>query len=126
MCIILILVSAIITLLIGPTMTMSSDLLRTLAIASSSVVICLTSLKIGFAVGAVLGMVLLVCTSLKLIVLKLTLSLASASFCQTSKLSVTTLTIKRSTAMILTWGSIIIIVVIIIRAIICVGFICLL
>ena len=111
-------------------MTMSSNLLRTLATALSSVVICLISLKIGFAVSAVLSMVLLICTSLKLIVLKLTLivlrSLASAYLCEASKLSVTALTIERSAATILTWGSIIIIVVIIVRAIISVGFICLL
>ena len=111
-------------------MTASSGLLRTPATALSSVVICLTSLKIGFAVGAVLSTVLLICASLKLIVLKLMLiilrSLASASLCEASKLSVTALTIERSAATILTWGSIIIIVVIIVRAIISIGFVCLL
>ena len=130
MCIILILVSTIVTLVIGPTTTTSSDLLRTPAMAPSSVVICLISLKIEFAVSAVLSTVLLICASPKLIVLKLTLivlrSLASASLCEASQLSVTTLTIERSAAMIWTWGSIIIIVVINVRAIISIGFVCLL
>ena len=111
-------------------MTVSSDMLRTPAITSSSVVICLISLKIGFAVSAVLSIILLICTSLKLIVLKLALivlrSLASASLCEASKLLITALTIERSMAMILTWGSMIIIVVIIVRAIISIVFICLL
>ena len=111
-------------------MTMSSKLLRTSAMASTSVAICLISLKIGFAAGAVLSTVLLKCASLKSIILKLTLiilrSLVSVSLSETSKLSVTTLTIERSVAMILTWGSIIVIVIIIIRAIIHVHFICLL
>ena len=112
------------------TMATSSKLLRTLAMASTSVVICLTSLKIGFAVVAILNTVLLICASLKLIVLKLMLiilrSLASVSLCETSKLSITALTIKRSAATILTWDSIIIIVIVIVRAIICVSFVCLL
>ena len=130
MCIILILVSAIVTLVIGPTTAVSSDMLRTLAMALSSVVICLISLKIGFVVSAVLSTILLICTSLEPIVLKLVLivlrSLTFASLCEASKLSITTLTIKRSAATILTWGSIIIIVVIIVRAIISIVFICLL
>ena len=111
-------------------MTTSSKLLRTLAMALASVAICLISLKVGFEVVAVLSMVLLKCASLKSIILKLTLtilrSLASVSLCETSKFLVTTLTIKRSGALTLTWGSIIIIVIIIVRAIICISFICLL
>ena len=111
-------------------MTASSKFLRTPAMASASVAICLISLKIGFAASAVLSMVLLKCASLKSIILKLALiilrSLAFVSLCETSKLSVTALTIKRSVALILTWGSIIIIVIIIVRAIICVSFVCLL
>ena len=130
MCIILILVSAIIALIIGPTTTASSDMLRTLASAPSSVVICLISLKIGFAVSTILSTILLICTSLKSIVLKLVLivlrSLASASLCEASKLLITTLTIERSAATIWIWGSIIIIVVIIVRALISIVFICLL
>ena len=130
MCIILILVSAIIALLIDPTMTTSSDVLRTPASALSSLVICLISLQIGFVVSAILITILLICTSLKSIVLKLALIglryLAFASLCEASKLSITTLTIEMSAAMIWIWGSIIIIVVIIVRAIISIVFICLL
>ena len=111
-------------------MATSSKLLRIPAMASTSVVIYLTSLKMGFVVVAILSMVLLICTSLKSIVLKLTLiilrSLASVSLCETSKLSITGLTIKRSVATILTWGSIIIIVLVIVRAIIHISFVCLL
>ena len=96
--------------------------------ASASLAICLISLKVGFAVVAILSMVLLKCASLELIVLKLTLtilrSLASVFLCETSILSVTALTIKGSVASILAWGCIIIIVIIIVRAII--SFICLL
>ena len=130
MCVILILVRAIVTLIIGPTMTASSELLKTPATTLTSVVIWLTSLKVRFVDVAILHMVLLICTSLKSIILKLMLiilrSLASASLCETSKLTVTTLNIKKSAAMTLTWGSIIIIVIIIVRAILCVRFICLL
>ena len=130
MCVILILIHSIATLIIGPTTTMSSKLLKTPATALASVAICLISLKIGFAAGAILSTVLLKCTSLKSIILKLMLiilrSLASVSLCETSKLLVTALTIQRSVAMILTWGSIIVIVIIIVRAIIHVRFICLL
>ena len=111
-------------------MTASSKLLWTLAMALASVAICLISLKIGFAAGAVLSMVLLKCASLKSIILNLTLiilrSLTSVLLCKTSKLSVTALTIKGPVASTLTWGSIIIIVIIIVRAIICINFICLL
>ena len=111
-------------------MTASSKLLRTPATASASVVICLISLKVGFAIVAVLSMVLLKCTSLKSIVLKLMLtilrSLASVPLCETSKLLVPALTIKGSVASTLTYGSVIIIVIIIVRAIICISFICLL
>ena len=64
--VVLILIRSIATLIIGPTMTTSSKLLRTLATASTSVAICLISLKIGFAAGAVLSTVLLKCTSLKI------------------------------------------------------------
>ena len=127
---ILILVITIVTLVIGPTMTVSSNMLRTPATASSSVLVCLISLKIGFVVGAVLIMIILICTSQKPLVLKLTLiilrSLASASLCDAFKLLITALTIKRSVALILTWGSVIIIVVIIIRTIIQIGSFCLL
>ena len=111
-------------------MSASSKLLGTPATSLASVAICLISLKVGFVVVAVLSMVLLKCASLKLIILKLMLtilrSLASVSLCETSKLSVTTLTIKGSAASTLAWGCIIIIMIIIVRAIICISFICLL
>ena len=110
-------------------MTVSSKLLKTLAMVYASVTICLISLKVGFAIIAVLSTVLLKCTSLKSVILKLTLtilrSLASVSLCETSKLSVPTLTIKGSAASTLTCSSVSIIVIIIVRAIICINFICL-
>ena len=88
------------------------------------------SLKIGFAVIAILSTVLLVCASLISIILKLMLTmlrcLASVSLCETSELSVTALTSKRSMASTLTWGIVVIIVIIIVRAFICIRFICLL
>ena len=99
MSIVLILVIVII-LVIGPTMTASSCLLRTPATASTSVGIWLISLEIGFAVATVLITAALVCASLKPLVLKLTLivlrSLASALLCEASELSAITLTSKRS------------------------------
>ena len=83
MSIVLILVIVIITLVTGPTMTASSHVLRTLAMASSSVGIWLVSLEIGFVVAAILITATLICASLKPIFLKLALivlrSLASAS-----------------------------------------------
>ena len=103
MSIVLILVIVII-LVIGPTMTTSSCLLRTPAKALSSVGICLISLEIGFVVVTILIMVTLICASLEPIVLKLVLivlrSLASASLCEASELSATALTVKRSAASI--------------------------
>ena len=111
-------------------MTASSKLLRTPATASASVAICMISLKVGFAIVAILSTVLLECASLKSIILKLTLtilrSLASVLLCETSKLLAPTLTIKGSVALTLTYGSVSIIVIIIVRAIICISFICLL
>ena len=89
---------------------------------SSSVGIRLISLEIGFVVATVLITATLICASLKPVVLKLTLivlrSLASALLCEASKLSATALTIKRSVALILTWGSIIIIMIIIVSVIV--------
>ena len=110
--VILILICSTATLIIGSAMTASSKLLRTPATASTSVAICLISLKVGFAIIAILSTVLLKCASLKSIILELTLtilrSLVSVSLCETSKLSVPTLTIKGSAASTLTCGSIII------------------
>ena len=127
---ILILVHSITTLIVGPTTTTSSKMLRTMAATSASIAICLISLEIGFAVIAVLSMVLLGCASLISPILKLTLTilryLASVLLCETSKLSVTALTSKRSMALTLTWGIVIIFMIIVVRALICIGFICLL
>ena len=128
MCVTLILIHSIATLIIGSAMTVSSELLRTPATASASVAICLISMTVGFVIVAILSTVLFKCASLKLIVLKLMLtilrSLASVSLCETSKLSVPALTIKGSVASTLICGSVSIIVVIIVRAIICISFIC--
>ena len=82
----------------------------------------LITLEVGFAVVTVLITVTLICTSVKSVILELTWmilrSLASALLCEASELSATTLTIKRSLASTLTWGSVIIIMVIIIGVII--------
>ena len=98
--------------------------------ASTSVGMWLISLEIGFAVATILIMATLICASLKPVVLKLALivlrSLASASLCEASELLAATLTSKRSATLILTWGSIIIIMIIVIRVIVSVCFICLL
>ena len=118
------------TLVIGPTTTISSRLLKTLATASTSIRSRLISMEIGFVVAAELITVALICASQKSIVLKLALivlrSLAFSSLCEASELLATALTIKRSAALILTWGSIIIILIIVIRVIVSVCFICLL
>ena len=88
------------------------------------------SLKIGCVVATVLITATLMCTFLKPVVLKLAFivlsSLASASLCIASELSATALTIKRSGTSILTWGNIVIIMIIVIRVIVSVCFICLL
>ena len=107
-------------------MAASSELLRSTAPASASIAICMISLEIGFAGITVLHMLLLRCASLIAITLKLMLtilrSLSSVSLYGPFKLSVTALTIIRSVASTLTWG----IVIIIIRVLICIGFISLL
>ena len=126
MCVILILIHSIVSLIIGPTMTTSSEMLRSTATASASISIGMIPLKIGFLTIAILSTVLLWGASLIAIILKLTLtilrSLASISLCKPSKLSVSTLTIIRSVALTLTWG----IVIVIVRVFVCVSFICLL
>ena len=55
MCVILILIHSIAILIIGPSTAMSSELLRSMATASASIAICLISLKIGFAIIAILS-----------------------------------------------------------------------
>ena len=105
-------------------MTASSEMLRSMAMASASISVALIPLKIGLMSIAVLSTILLWCASLKAIILKLMLtilgSLTSISWCKPSKLSVSTLTIIRSVA--LTWG----IVIVIVNVFICISFICLL
>ena len=124
MCIILILIHSSIVLIIGPTMTASSEMLR--STATASVCVALIPLKIGLMSIGVLSTILLWCTSLVAIILKLMLtilrSLVSISGCKSSKLSVFALTIIRSAALTLTWG----IVIVIVTVFICISFICLL
>ena len=107
-------------------MTTSSELLRSTAMASASITISMIPLEIGLTTIVVLSTILLWCTSMIAIVLKLTLtilrSLASISLNEPSKLLVSTLTIIRSVASTLTWG----IVIVIVRVFICISFICLL
>ena len=126
MCVILILIHSIVILIVGPTMTTSSELLRSMATASASICISMILLEIGLMTIAVLSTILLWCTSLIAIILKLTLtilrSLTSISLYEPSKLSVSAWTIIRSVASTLTWG----VVVVIVRVFICISFICLL
>ena len=119
MCVILILICSSVVLDIGPTVAVSSKMLRSLA----SISIHLVPLKIWLTCATILCMILLQCASLIAIILKLPLtifrSLASISWCKPSKLSVPTLTIIRSAASTLTWG----IVVVIVRIFISIGFV---
>ena len=123
MCIILILICSSIVLEIGSTTATSSKMLRSLASASASISIHLIPLKIGLTCATVLCTILLWCTSLIAIILKLTLtilrSLAPILWHKPSKLSVSALTIISSVASTLTWG----IVVVIVRIFISISFI---
>ena len=102
MCVILILISASIILETLPAMGASSELLRTLTLASASVCIELVPLEIRLTCATILCMILLWCASLIVVILKLMLtilrSLSSISWYKSSKLSVSTLTIIRSAA----------------------------
>ena len=102
MCIILILIGASIILEIIPATGASSKLLRTPALASASVWGYLVSLEIWFTCATILCTILLRCTSVMAVILKLTLtilrSLSPISWCKSSKWSVFTLTIIRSVA----------------------------
>ena len=113
MCVILILICASIILEVLPTAAASSELLRTLTLASASVCIHLVPLKIWFTCATILCTILLQCTSLIAVILKLTLTilrfLSSISWYKSSKLSVSTLTIIRSAASTLTLGIVVII-----------------
>ena len=90
MCIILILICSSIVLEIGPTTAASSKMLRSSAPASASISIHLIPLKIGLTCATILRMILLWCTSLIMITLKLMLiilrSLTSVLWCKPSKL----------------------------------------
>ena len=101
-CVILILIGASIILKILPAMGTSSKLLRTPALASASVCLYLVPLEIRFMCATILCTILLRCTSLIAVILKLTLtilrSLSSISWYKSSKWSVCTLTIIRSAA----------------------------
>ena len=126
MCVILVLIHSSIVLIIGPTMTASSEMLRSMATALASVSVALIPLKIGLTNIGVLSTILLWCASLIAIILKLMLtilrSLASILWCKPSKLLVSALTTIRSVASTLTWG----IVIVTIRVFVCVSFFCLL
>ena len=123
MCVILILICSSIILEILPAVATSSKLLRSLTLASASICIYLIPLKIRLACATILCTILLQCASLIVVILKLMLtilrSLSSVSWYKSSKLLVSALTIKRSTASTLTWG----IMVIIVRAFIIVSLI---
>ena len=105
-------------------MTASSEMLRAMATASASISVALIPLNIGLTGVAILSTILLWCTSLIAIILKLMLtilgSLTSILWCKPLKLMVSALTIIRSVAS--TWG----IVIVIVRVFICISFICLL
>ena len=102
MCIVLILIGASIIVEILPAMGSSSEMLRTPTLASASVCVCLVPLKIWFACTTILCTILLWCASLIAVILKLMLtilrSLSSISWYNSSKWSVSTLTIIRSVA----------------------------
>ena len=102
MCVVLILISASIILKILPATGSSSELLRTPTPALASIYIYLVPLKVRFTCATILCMILFWCTSLIVVILKLTLtilrSLSSISWYKSSKWSVSTLTIIRSVA----------------------------
>ena len=99
-CVILILIGASVILEILPATGASSKLLRTPALAS--VCVYLVPLEIRFTCATILCTILLRCTSLIAVILKLKLtilrSLSSISWYKSSKWSVSALTIIRSAA----------------------------
>ena len=101
-CVVLILIGASIILEVLPAAGSSSEMLRTPTPASASVCVYLVPLKIQFTCATILCTILLWCTSLIEVILKLTLtilrSLSSISWYKSSKWSVSTLTIIRSVA----------------------------
>ena len=100
MCVVLILIGASIILEILPAAGSSSEMLRTPTPALACVY--MVPLKVRFMCATILCMILLRCTSLIAVILKLTLtilrSLSSLSWYKSSKWSVSTLTIIRSAA----------------------------
>ena len=102
MCIVLVLIGASIILKILPTAGSSSEMLRTTTLASALICVYLVPLKVQFTCATILCMILLWCTSLIVVILKLTLtilrSLSSISWYKSSKWSVSALTIIRSAA----------------------------
>ena len=105
MCVVLILIGASVILKILPAMGLSSEMLRTPTPASASVCIYFVPLKVLFICTTILCMILLRCTSLIVVILKLTLtilrSLSSISWYKSSKWSVSALTIIRSVTLTL-------------------------
>ena len=101
-CVILILISASIVLEVLPATGASSKLLRTPALASASVCVYFVPFEIWFMCATILCTILLQCTSLIAVILKVTLtilrSLSSISWYKFSKWSVSTLTMIRSVA----------------------------
>ena len=101
-CVILILIGASIILEIVPAMGASSKLLKIPAPASASVCVYLVPLEIQFTCATILCTILLQCTSVIAVILKLTLtilrSLSPVSWYKSSKWSVSALTIIRSAA----------------------------
>ena len=101
-CVVLILISASIILKTLPATGTSSELLRTLTPASALVCVQLVPLEIQLTCATILCTILLWCTSLIAVILKLTLtilrSLSSILWYKSSKLSVSAQTSIRSVA----------------------------
>ena len=93
--VILILVCSSIVLEVRPAMAASSKLLRSLALASASIIIHLVPLKIWLTRATILCTILLQCASLIAISLTILRSLASVLWYKPSKLSVFTVTINK-------------------------------
>ena len=105
MCVVLILIGASVILKILPAVGSSSEMLRAPTPASASVCFYLVPLKGRFMCTTILCTILLWCTSLIVVILKLMLtilrSLSSILWYKSSKWSVSTLTIIRSAALTL-------------------------
>ena len=99
-CIVLILIRASLILVTLPATGASSELLRTMTLASASVCVQLVPSEIWLMCATILCTILLWCASLIAVILKLMLtimrSLSSILWYKSSKLSVSALTIIRS------------------------------